>query len=91
MVQVLPDDWEVMDIKGQNLEALEKYKAAEQAYRKDLELNPQNAGWKATIEGCEQHQKKQKGEFTRTKKSATSDPGRVGRKVGYIGPDHPAD
>ena len=38
----LPDDWEVLDIKGQNLEHLEKYDEARKMYEAALELNPDN-------------------------------------------------
>ncbi|MCB9304213.1 MAG: subclass B1 metallo-beta-lactamase [Lewinellaceae bacterium] len=52
MVQVLPDDWEVFDIKGQNLERLEKYEEAVKVYRKALELNPENGLLKDKIKRC---------------------------------------
>ncbi|MEL4456483.1 serine hydrolase [Lutimonas vermicola] len=41
MVQELPEDWEVYDLKGQNLEQLKDYKNAILAYKKALKLNPE--------------------------------------------------
>ncbi|MGD1840063.1 MAG: serine hydrolase [Thermonemataceae bacterium] len=52
MVKVLPDDWEVMDIKGQNLERLKRYKEAAEAYQKALLLNPENELLKKKIQYC---------------------------------------
>ena len=50
MLKVLPDDWEVWDIKGQNLEGLELFNRAKEAYQKALELNPDNVLLEAKIE-----------------------------------------
>ncbi|WP_224491178.1 serine hydrolase domain-containing protein [Robertkochia flava] len=38
----LPDDWEVVDIKGQNLEKLQRYGEAQKMYEAALKLNPDN-------------------------------------------------
>ena len=52
MVQELPEDWEVHDLKGQNLEQLEDYKKAIIAYEKALTLNPKNELLKEKIKRC---------------------------------------
>ena len=52
MVKALPDDWEVFDIKGQNLEQMEDFKKATDAYKKALELNPGNKLLKEKIKRC---------------------------------------
>lgn len=52
MVEVLPEDWEVHDIKGQNLEQLEDYNNAITAYEKALSLNPENELLKEKIKRC---------------------------------------
>jgi CubicO group peptidase (beta-lactamase class C family) len=52
MVQVLPEDWEVHDIKGQNLERLKEYKKATKAYQKAFLLNPENQLLKEKIKRC---------------------------------------
>lgn len=52
MVNELPDDWEVYDIKGQNLEQLKDYKKATAFYKKALELNPENELLKDKIKRC---------------------------------------
>lgn len=52
MVQELPEDWEVHDIKGQNLEQLEDYKNAIIAYEKALKLNPKMEMLKEKIKHC---------------------------------------
>ena len=52
MLKELPDDWEVYDIKGQNLEKLKDYKKAIESYEKALELNPENELLKVKIERC---------------------------------------
>ena len=60
MAQVLPEDWEVYDIQGQNLEQLNKYKKAAKAYQKALALNPNHPSLKEKIEACLQKQKSRK-------------------------------
>ncbi|MCH4823285.1 serine hydrolase [Gramella lutea] len=50
MVEELPEDWEVWDIKGQNYESLTMYEKAEEAYQKALELNPKKRTLKLKIE-----------------------------------------
>lgn len=52
MVQELPEDWEVHDIKGQNLERLKSYQEAKISYEKALELNPENKLLKEKIKRC---------------------------------------
>ncbi|WP_281612672.1 serine hydrolase [Flammeovirga sp. SubArs3] len=52
MVQELPDDWEVHDIKGQNLEQLGDYKNAIIAYKKALKLNPEMEVLNEKIKRC---------------------------------------
>ncbi|MEM9981029.1 MAG: tetratricopeptide repeat protein [Bacteroidota bacterium] len=52
MVKVLPDDWEVMDIKGQKFERLKRYREAAEAYQKALDLNPNQALLKEKIKYC---------------------------------------
>jgi CubicO group peptidase (beta-lactamase class C family) len=52
MVKELPEDWEVYDIKGQNLEQLEDYKNAIIAYEKALKLNPEIEILKEKIKRC---------------------------------------
>lgn len=52
MVNELPDDWEVHDIKGQNLEKLNAYDKAITAYQKALALNPENKQLVKKIERC---------------------------------------
>ena len=52
MVQELPEDWEVHDIKGQNLEQLEDYRNAIVAYKKALKLNPKMEMLKEKIKRC---------------------------------------
>jgi len=49
MVEVLPDDWEVYDIKGQNLEQLGKKGKALKFYKKAFKLNPKSEQLKAKI------------------------------------------
>ena len=52
MTRELPEDWEVWDIKGQNLEKLKEYKNAEIAYQKAYELNPEKETLLKSIERC---------------------------------------
>ncbi|ETN96255.1 serine hydrolase [Zhouia amylolytica] len=52
MVMELPDDWEVFEINGQNLEKLERYEEAIIAYKKALKLNPGNTLLIDHIERC---------------------------------------
>lgn len=52
MVKELPEDWEVHDIKGQNLERLKEYKSAIMAYEKALKLNPEMEVLKEKINRC---------------------------------------
>ncbi|MBS9525784.1 serine hydrolase [Litoribacter alkaliphilus] len=52
MVKELPKDWEVYDIKGQNLQKLKYYKKAIIFYEKALELNPENESLKNKINLC---------------------------------------
>ena len=52
MVEALPEDWEVMDIKGQNLEGLARYQEAKEAYEKALKLNPDNKLLREKIKRC---------------------------------------
>lgn len=54
MVAVLPEDWEVMDIKGQNLECLASYDEAVIAYKKALALNPGNPDLIKKINRCKE-------------------------------------
>ncbi|MFD0796887.1 serine hydrolase [Maribacter chungangensis] len=52
MVKELPEDWEVHDIKGQNLEQLKNYKKAITAYEKALKLKPENKLLRDKIKSC---------------------------------------
>lgn len=52
MIKELPEDWEVHDIKGQNLERLKDYKNAVLAYEKALKLNPEMGVLKEKIKRC---------------------------------------
>lgn len=52
MASTLPNDWEVMDILGQNYEALQKFKEALAAYESAQKLNPANPNLAAKIERC---------------------------------------
>ncbi|MCH2046524.1 MAG: serine hydrolase [Saprospiraceae bacterium] len=58
LVESLADDWEVMYIKGQNLEQLKKYKKAIVAYQKALALNPKKELIQQRIEYCQQPPKR---------------------------------
>ena len=58
MVRELPGDWEVHDIKGQNLEELKDFKNAKSAYEKALELNPENESLKEKISRCASRQQR---------------------------------
>lgn len=49
----LPDDWEVLAIKGENLEKLGNYFDAKLMYQSALELNPQQNTLKEKIARCE--------------------------------------
>jgi tetratricopeptide (TPR) repeat protein len=59
MVQALPEDWEVHDIQGQNLEQLKKYKKAAKAYQKALALNPNHPLLEEKIKRCTQINKQE--------------------------------
>lgn len=52
MIKELPDDWEVYDLKGQNLEQMKDYKEAIKSYEKALELNPGNELLNDKIKRC---------------------------------------
>jgi len=52
MLKELPEDWEVYDIKGQNLERLKDYQKAVTFYEKALVLNPENELLNAKINRC---------------------------------------
>jgi len=52
MVNELPEDWEVYDIKGQNLEKLKDFKEAILFYEKAIELNPENELLEYKINRC---------------------------------------
>ncbi len=52
MVEMLPDDWEVYDIKGQNLEKKGQYNKAIEAYQKAKSLNPDAVHLDKKIERC---------------------------------------
>ena len=52
MVKELPDDWEVYDIKGQNLEQVKDYKKAAEFYEKAFGLNPDNELLNDKIKRC---------------------------------------
>jgi tetratricopeptide (TPR) repeat protein len=52
MVKELPDDWEVYDLKGQNLEQLKAYKKAIAFYEKAMQLNPDNKLLKQKLKRC---------------------------------------
>ena len=56
IVSEIPEDWEAWDLKGQNLEKLQRYPEAEKAYRKALELNPGNEQLIQKITRCEKLQ-----------------------------------
>lgn len=53
MLLELPDDWEVLNIKGQNLEKLGNYFDAKLMYESALELNPGRSAIKESITRCE--------------------------------------
>ncbi|MCO6163497.1 serine hydrolase domain-containing protein [Flavobacterium sp. NRK F7] len=52
MMQELPDDWEVYDIRGQNLEQLAKYDEAITAYEKAYTMHSENEVIKEKIKRC---------------------------------------
>lgn len=58
MIKVLPEDWEVHDIKGQNLEQLKDFEKAIKAYDKAISLNPENELLKEKVKRCKALQKR---------------------------------
>jgi len=54
MVEVLPEDWEVFDIKAQNLEKLNQFEKAVEFYKKAQSLNPDSIDLEKKIKRCEE-------------------------------------
>lgn len=53
IIDVLPDDWEALDIKGDNLAKLNQFEAAINHYQKAKSLNPKNIVLDEKIDRCQ--------------------------------------